>query len=55
MNKKELIRRICEINKSATPEFLANFSERELSAYLYHLMESESIGAPEDPSRFVEA
>jgi hypothetical protein len=39
MSKRELIECICEINKSAKPEFLANFSEEELSAYLEHLME----------------
>ena len=39
MNKRELIDCICEINKSAKPEFLATFSEEELSAYLEHLME----------------
>jgi hypothetical protein len=39
MDKKQLIDRICEINKGAKAEFLARFSERELSAYLEHLME----------------
>jgi hypothetical protein len=39
MSKKELIERICEINKSAKPEFLANFSEEDLKTYLEHLME----------------
>jgi len=39
MNKKELIEGIREINKSATPEFLASFSNEELRAYLDHLME----------------
>ncbi len=39
MSKRELIECICEINKSAKAEFLANFSEEELSAYLEHLME----------------
>jgi HSP90 family molecular chaperone len=37
MKKQELIESIREINKSATPEFLAKFSEDELSAYLEHL------------------
>ncbi len=41
MDKKELIDRICQINKSAKPEFLAKFSERELNAYLQHLTELE--------------
>jgi hypothetical protein len=39
MTKRELIDCICEINKSAKPEFLAVFSEEELTAYLEHLME----------------
>jgi len=39
MSKRELIDRICEINRSAKPEFLANFSEEDLSTYLEHLME----------------
>lgn len=39
MSKRELIDYICEINKSARPEFLAVFSEEDLNAYLEHLME----------------
>jgi hypothetical protein len=39
MSKRELIDCICEINKTAKPEFLAHFSEEELNAYLEHLME----------------
>ncbi len=39
MSKRELIDCICEINRSAKPEFLASFSEEDLSAYLDHLME----------------
>ncbi len=39
MSKRELIDYICEINKSAKTEFLANFSEEELNAYLEPLME----------------
>jgi len=39
MDKRELIDCICEINKTAKPEFLAKFSEEDLSAYLEHLME----------------
>lgn len=34
MNKKELIDRITHVNRSATREFLAEFSERELGDYL---------------------
>jgi len=41
MDKKELIDRICEINKTAKPEFLARFSEQELSEYLQHLVEPD--------------
>jgi hypothetical protein len=39
MSKRELIDCIREINKGARPEFLADFSEEELTAYLEHLME----------------
>ena len=39
MSKRELIDCICEINKSAKPEFLAGFAEGELKNYLEHLME----------------
>jgi hypothetical protein len=38
MSKRELIDCICEINKSAKPEFLASFSEEDLKSYLEHLM-----------------
>lgn len=40
MDKTELIERIREINKTAKPEFLAKFSEKELKAYLEHLMKA---------------
>lgn len=39
MSKRELIDCICEINRTAKPEFLANFSEGQLKDYLEHLME----------------
>jgi len=39
MEKRELIDCICEINKTARPDFLAQFSEDELNIYLEHLME----------------
>ena len=39
MSKNELINCICEINKSASAEFLSDFSEEELNEYLEHLME----------------
>ncbi len=37
MDKAELIECIREINKTAKPEFLARFSEKELNEYLEHL------------------
>jgi hypothetical protein len=39
MSKNELIDCICEINKTADPEFLSVFSEEQLNEYLEHLME----------------
>ena len=39
MTKRELIDCICEINTTAKPEFLAEFSEEQLNDYLEHLME----------------
>ena len=39
MSKRELIDCICEINKTAKPEFLVFFSEEELKDYLEHLRE----------------
>ncbi len=39
MSKREIIDFILEINKSAKPEFLAQFSAEELDIYLEHLME----------------
>ena len=39
MSKRELIDCICQINKSAKPEFLASFPEEELTVYLEHLMD----------------
>jgi len=39
MTKRELIDCICEINRSAKPEFLTTFSQEELANYLEHLME----------------
>ena len=43
MSKRELIDCICEINKSAKPRFLADFSEEDLKAYLEHLMDLEEL------------
>ena len=39
MGKRELIDYICELNASAKPEFLAEFSEEELTEYLDKLLE----------------
>jgi len=39
MSKREIIDFIIEINRSAKPEFLAQFSAYELDTYLEHLME----------------
>ena len=39
MSKREIIDFIMEINKSAKPEFLAQFPQDELDVYLEHLME----------------
>jgi hypothetical protein len=41
MDKKELIDCICEINKSAKTDFLTQFSEEDLNAYLESLIELE--------------
>lgn len=41
MSKRELMDRIIQINRSARPEFLQQFSETELDEYLRQL---ESIG-----------
>ena len=38
--KATLIASICEINPSASAEWLANFSESDLREYLSHLMVS---------------
>jgi hypothetical protein len=39
MSKREVIDYIMEINRSARPEFLAQFTKEELDLYLEHLME----------------
>lgn len=39
MSKREIIDCILEINRSARPEFLAQFPIEELDLYLEHLME----------------
>ena len=47
MDKAEIIECIREINKTAKPEFLAKFSEKELTAYLEHLakLDLEEVSA----------
>ncbi len=37
MTKRELIHIICSVNRSATPDFLAEFAERDLSDYMRQL------------------
>jgi len=41
MNKREIIERIQKMNRSASGEFLASFSDEELLAYLHQLQELE--------------
>ena len=41
MSKRELIDFICQINRSAKPEFLAHFPIEELDKYFTSLMELE--------------
>lgn len=41
MSKRDLIDRIHDMNPTATPEFLADFTEAELVAYLKQLQELE--------------
>ena len=38
-DKRELIQRICQLSRGEKPEFLANFTEEELSNYLQNLKE----------------
>ena len=39
MSKRELIDYICEINRTAKPQFLARFTTEDLDLYLSHLLE----------------
>ncbi|MCD4830906.1 MAG: hypothetical protein K8R02_03740 [Anaerohalosphaeraceae bacterium] len=39
MSKREIIDFICQINRSAKPEFLASFPVTDLNEYLNNLME----------------
>ncbi len=42
MSKREIIDFICQINRTARPDFLARFPVSELSEYLDHLMEIDT-------------
>jgi hypothetical protein len=42
VSKREIIDFICQINRSARPDFLARFPISELSKYLDHLMEIDT-------------
>ena len=46
MGKRELIDYICELNASAKPDFLAEFSEEELTDYLDKLLELDLETVP---------
>jgi len=41
MSKRELIDCIMELNRTARPEFLAQFETEDLDLYLEHLMEAD--------------
>jgi hypothetical protein len=43
MDKNDLIACIREINKSASPEFLNDFTPEELTEYLERLMELDAV------------
>lgn len=51
MTKREIIDRIMEINPSAKPEFLAEFSRESLAEYLENL---SGVLAEQRPSAFLE-
>jgi hypothetical protein len=42
MSKREIIDFICQINRTAKPDFLARFPIAELSKYLDNLMEIDT-------------
>jgi len=52
MTKRQLIDEIMEINKSAEPEFLARFSDEQLSEYLEHLHVLRTPRLSGDPGRY---
>lgn len=51
MTKREIIDHIMEVNPSARPEFLADFSRESLAEYLDHLYE---VRSEQRPSVFLE-
>jgi hypothetical protein len=52
MTKRELIDEIVATNHSAEPEFLAQFADNDLSAYLQHLQELREPKLVGDPGRY---
>jgi hypothetical protein len=52
MTKRQIIDKIMGINRSAQPEFLARFSDEELSEYLEHLQVLSSPRLSGDPHRY---
>jgi len=62
MTKKELIDRITTVNRRATREFLAEFSERELTDYVrqLHILDadggaSRAVASQEQPAETLQA
>jgi hypothetical protein len=45
MSKREIIDRIMRLNRTAQPEFLAEFDEQDLQLYMEHL---ESVEEPRE-------
>jgi len=52
MTKRELIDEIVTTNRSAEPEFLAQFADNDLSDYLRHLQELREPRLPAKPGRY---
>ncbi len=50
MTKRDAIERIMQRNRSAKPEFLAEFSDRDLHDYLHQLESLDDRPPPQDPS-----
>ena len=51
MTKRDIIDRVMDLNPSAKPEFLAEFSHQDLAEYLRHLTE---IAAEHHEQAFLE-